>query len=60
MTSSRRMPQVDESRDSLFIDGVLQVLAENEITELQQLRGVTKHSLVFGADVTGGKKVREG
>ncbi len=34
--------QVDMARDELFIDGVLEILAANDITEIRHFKGVDK------------------
>ena len=51
--------QVDETRanDDAFIDGIMDILAKNDIAAVQHFRGLTKKSFVFEPDVSGGKKV---
>ncbi len=46
--------QVDMARDELFIDGVLEILAANDITEIRHFKGVDK--LKYPDGTTGGKR----
>ena len=49
--------QVDETRDDAFIEAVMVILADQDITALSHLDGVKRHSFNFAKEVSGGKQV---
>ena len=50
--------QVDPSRDEVFVDDIVQLLAQNDVCELEHMRFMTEREAKNLPGATGGKKAR--